>query len=145
MMVRATPHKDIWEMVAGEFSCSPRTVERDIALVRKRWDRDERQHKSERREYVVRGLRENAEACLRDGDLKGHRQALATLGRLLCMGMPSHLTVNQDNRRQTVNVLVGKIPSDPLENQKWLDEYVRCRKELDAKVMEVKPETNGHA
>lgn len=94
------PHLAVAEAVAAAYGVGVRTVKRDVALVLKRWVREDRRGLQARRSRVVRALERNAADCRRAGDLAGERDALRSVAKVLGMGAPAVVaTVNVDARR----------------------------------------------
>lgn len=148
-MLACQPSSMIWEKVAKRWHTLPRTVQRDMELIRTRWAKTD----SDRSERILRRMERGAVA-LYGVSAKDAVDSDYKLARVLGMGSPTGAkTVNVD-RRTTVITLGTNAPGAP-SLAAWLAEL---HARLDARPVAVSVDalpaaptssngaaTNGHA
>jgi len=108
-LLDAIGHREIRDLAAAKWpGVGSSTVTADIKRIRAAWRAEDSKRSEDRRIRVIRRMEDSARKLREAGDHKGAADVDYKIGRLLGLGpeVHKHLTVNLDQRRQTV-VAVG--------------------------------------
>lgn len=94
LLLDSAPVRRVLAIVAERFDVSPSAVKLDVRAVIGGWVREDGRAILKRRATVWRRLERNANRCLRAGDYRGERDALALMARIVRMIQPASLNVN---------------------------------------------------
>jgi|GEM_PF-4069974 len=85
LLLDGAPVSRVLALVSARFTVSPSAVRLDVRAVLAAWRREDTRATATRRSRVLRALERNARACRRCQDLRGEREALGILAKLLGM------------------------------------------------------------